>query len=98
MKISRSISLTANALLLSLILGLAGFLPQGSKNLALAEPLQGKAIYIAHGVRDETVPVAYAREAKEVMVLAGAAVSYCEADIGHKLGAECFNGLADFFA
>lgn len=78
--------------------GLAGFLPEGCKDLATGEPLMGKDVYIAHGSRDETVPVAHAREAKKVMALAGAEVRYCEDDIGHKLGAQCFTQLADFFA
>ncbi len=78
--------------------GLAGFLPEGSQALVQARPLEGKSLYIAHGSRDETVPLAHAHRAREQLQLAGAELSYCEADIGHKLGAACFTGLAEFFA
>lgn len=78
--------------------GLSGFLPQGSQTLVEARPLQGKSLYIAHGSRDETVPVAHAHNARQLLQLAGAEVSYCESDSAHKLGTECFRGLAEFFA
>jgi phospholipase/carboxylesterase len=77
---------------------LAGFLPKGSEGLAKEQPLQGKEVFIAHGSRDETVPVESAHEARDTMTLAGADLRYCEADIGHKLAAECFRGLEEFFA
>ena len=80
------------------IAALAGFLPEGCRSLVPDKPLNGKEVYIAHGLRDDTVPVTHAHEAKEVMGLAGAKVQYCEDDIGHKLGAQCFTQLADFFA
>ncbi|MCW5876335.1 MAG: hypothetical protein KIS85_05560 [Anaerolineales bacterium] len=73
---------------------LAGFLPAG------AEPglgaLSGLPVYIAHGTQDETVPVAMAHEALRQLEAAGAQVRYCEADAGHKLGADCARGLAEF--
>jgi phospholipase/carboxylesterase len=77
---------------------LAGFLPRGSDLLAKQQLLQGKEVYIAHGSRDETVSVEHAHEARDAMTLARANVRYCEADIGHKLAAECFRGLEEFFA
>jgi phospholipase/carboxylesterase len=75
---------------------LAGFLPADSD--AKLTNLKDLAIFIAHGTKDETVPVARAREARERLETAGARVSYCESEIGHKLGASCFKELADFFA
>jgi phospholipase/carboxylesterase len=78
--------------------GLAGFVPPGAERYAANRPLQGKRVFIAHGLRDETVPVAKALQAVELMQAAGAVVTYCESDVGHKLGADCLRGLEYFFA
>lgn len=75
---------------------LASFLPEGSETAI--DRLKGLPVFIAHGTQDETVPVARAREAKEVLEAGGAVVRYCESEIGHKLGANCFTELAQFFA
>lgn len=79
------------------IAGLSGFLPNGSQALARNRPLTGKSIFIAHGSKDELVPVAKARKAVEILESSGAQVTYCEDDVGHKLSANCFNGLESFF-
>ncbi len=75
---------------------LAGFVPEGSEKIASQSPLQGKSVFIAHGINDETVPINFARKAKEIMQVAGANVEYCESEIGHKLGANCFSQLRRF--
>lgn len=74
---------------------LAGFIPQGVE----IQPgsLSGKDVFIAHGTRDETVPVALARQSAERLEAAGANVAYCEDDVGHKLGASCSRALGTFF-
>lgn len=77
---------------------LAGFMPQGAEKLAQNQPLKGKAAFIAHGQRDELVPLEQALRAKEILEKAGAQVFYCVDDIGHKLSAGCFRGLGEFFA
>lgn len=77
--------------------GLAGFLPAGCEAVAAEQPLVNTLVFIAHGVQDETVPVARARQARELLTQAGADVRYCESETGHKLGANCFSELADFF-
>lgn len=74
---------------------LAGFLPEQSGNAATA--LAGKPVFIAHGTKDETVPIKRARSAREQLTAAGARIQYCESEIGHKLGATCFAELAEFF-
>lgn len=79
------------------IAGLSGFLPDGSEALARNQPLKGKPIFVAHGSQDETVPVGRARQAVEVLEAAGAKVTYCEDDVGHKLSAKCFRALETFF-
>ena len=79
------------------VAGLSGFLPQGAEALARNKPLQDKNIFIAHGNQDTLVPVSKARQAVEILKSAGAKVTYCEDDVGHKLSANCFNGLESFF-
>jgi phospholipase/carboxylesterase len=77
--------------------GLSGFLPEGAEELTGDSPLQGKHAFIAHGTRDETIPVESARQAVRLLEKAGAQVTYCEEDVGHKLSAPCFRGMESFF-
>lgn len=78
--------------------GLAGFLPQGAGEYLPARPLNGRKVFIAHGTRDDTVPISFAKEAVEGLEKAGAEVTYCETDATHKLGAACLRGLNQFFS
>jgi phospholipase/carboxylesterase len=77
---------------------LAGFLPAESEEAIAAGGLKSKPIFIAHGTQDETVPIDMARDARQQLEAAGAQVSYCESDTGHKLGANCARELQAFFA
>lgn len=79
------------------VAGLAGFMPDGAETLFEGRPLEGKSVFVAHGTRDELVPVRKAREAVEALEKAGALVTYCEEDVGHKVHADCFRGLGLFF-
>lgn len=80
------------------IAGLAGFAPENFEKKISSSPLQDIPIYIAHGTLDETVPIEKAHTAKELLIQAGAIVTYCESEVGHKLGANCFRGFKDFMA
>lgn len=77
--------------------GLAGFLPEGSADLAVGQPLLDKPVFLAHGTQDELVPVEKARLAATILERAGATVNYCEHDVGHKLNAACFRSMQMFF-
>ncbi len=79
------------------IAGLAGFLPLGVESLVDRKPLSGKSIFVAHGTRDDTVPVGYARQTVHLLEQAGGDVVYCEESVGHKLSKNCFTALTDFF-
>jgi phospholipase/carboxylesterase len=79
------------------IMGLAGFLPTDVDEIIADKPLIGKSIFIAHGTKDELVPVWRARQSVEYLTRAGAQVTYCEDDVGHKLSVGCFRGLESFF-
>lgn len=78
------------------VIALAGFLPPDADTPGRYRALSGKKIYIAHGTKDETVPVLYAQEAVKSLQAVGAQVTYCESDAGHKLSAACFKGLENF--
>ena len=80
-----------------LIAGLSGFLPEGADAIARNKPLTDKHLFLAHGARDQIVIVDRARSAVKILESAGAQVSYCEDDVGHKLSASCNNGLQNFF-
>jgi phospholipase/carboxylesterase len=80
------------------LVALAGFLPTDGQPPGRYSALNGKKIYIAHGTQDDTVPVQMAHEAVQVLQEAGAQVTYCESNVGHKLGVECLRGLREFLA
>jgi phospholipase/carboxylesterase len=76
---------------------LAGFVPGGLEELVSRRPLEGKPFFVAHGTKDETVPVDRARASVEILERAGAQVTYCEDEVGHKLSATCLRSLKKFF-
>ena len=77
---------------------LAGFVPSGLDELIAKRPLEGKPFFVAHGTRDETVPVDRARASIEILEQAGAQVTYCEDEVGHKVSLTCLRALKDFLA
>ena len=79
---------------------LAGFLPQAwiPKLPTAPDTLSGKPFFIAHGTQDEIVPIAKAQRAATWLKENGADVTFCEADTGHKISANCFNSLGKFFS
>jgi phospholipase/carboxylesterase len=78
------------------VIALAGFLPIENPLPGAYSALSGKAVYVAHGSADAIVPVEMAQQAVQVLQSAGARVTYCESDVGHKLSASCLRGLDRF--
>ncbi len=76
---------------------LSGFLPDGASSWLGPDRINGLPVFIAHGTQDILVPVERARESVGSLQGAGAVVTYCEDDVGHKLSAKCFHGLEAFF-
>lgn len=76
---------------------LSGFLPDDATLSSSLPGLLGMPVFITHGSQDTIVPVNRARQAAELFENAGAQVSYCEDDVGHKLSANCFRGLERFY-
>lgn len=75
---------------------LAGFVPSGLEELVSGRPLEGKPFFVAHGTKDETVPVERARESIALLEQAGAQVTSCEDDVAHKVSMTCLRALKQF--
>lgn len=80
----------------SRVASLAGFLPLQSEAWLEPLPLQGKTLFWAHGTQDERVPLEMAQDSIRLLCRAGAEVQYCQAEIGHKVSAECLRGLQKY--
>jgi phospholipase/carboxylesterase len=72
---------------------LAGFAPDGAEQILAPGQLNGKHTFVAHGTQDQMVPIAQARRTLQLLETAGAQVTYCESEIGHKLSAACLSAL-----
>lgn len=77
---------------------LAGFVPGGAEDFIARKALRGKHVFVAHGVQDEMVTIERARASIELLEQAGAQVTYCEDDTGHKLSAKCLRALEAYLA
>lgn len=77
--------------------GLAGFIPAGGEALVAGLPFAGKQFYVAHGTQDELVPIERGRAAVATLQKAGAQVTFCEAETGHRVSAGCFSGLGSYW-
>ena len=77
---------------------LAGFAPEGAEDILTPDLFRGKNIFLAHGTLDEMVPIAMAYRTVELLRNAGALVTYCESEVGHKLSAEGLRALESYLA
>ena len=75
---------------------LAGFMPAGLEENILRKPLAGKNIFVAHGTQDQMIPIDRARASMALLEQAGARVTYCEDEVGHKLSANCLGALEKY--
>jgi phospholipase/carboxylesterase len=79
------------------IAAIASFIPHSWKPLLDENTLRNRQFFIAHGTEDEIIPVKKARQASQWLREKGADVTFCTAKTGHKISANCFKGLGDFF-
>lgn len=77
---------------------LSGFVPPEPESLVGSRPLDGKPFFVAHGTQDDTVKIEYAYRSVELLKAAGATVTFCQDDVGHKVGIQCMRALEEFFA
>lgn len=75
------------------VASLAGLVPESVFQTAAADSLAGLPVLIAHGQRDETIAVRYARQAREVYTRLGAQVTYGEYHTGHKMTLSAITAL-----
>lgn len=76
---------------------LAGFMPAGVDDLLERRVLSGTPYFVAHGTQDDLVPFERARRSTELLEKGGAEVTFCEAEVGHKVSADCLRALETFF-
>ena len=77
---------------------LAGFMPSGMEEIIAQKPLTGKSVFVTHGTQDNLVPIDRGRASMSLLEQAGAHVTYCEAEVGHKVSADCLRALETFFS
>ena len=75
---------------------LAGFVPAGLEQLIQQKPLAEKKIFVAHGTQDQMIPIDRARASMVLLEQAGAQITYCEDEVGHKLSASCLRALETY--
>jgi phospholipase/carboxylesterase len=75
---------------------LAGFVPLGLEDIAGQKPLAGKHVFMAHGTQDQIVAVDRGRSSARLLEQAGAKVTFCEDEVGHKLSMRCLRSLEDY--
>ena len=76
---------------------LAGFMPGDTDELIASKVLDGNPFFVAHGTQDKLITVAHARESIKLLEQAGARVTFCEAEVGHKVGLDCLVAMESFF-
>ena len=60
------------------------------------ENLKRLKVFLAHGIHDNTLPVHYAREAKEYLQSLGVRLSYHEYAMGHQINNEVLNDMKNW--
>jgi len=81
---------------ISQVIALAGYLPQDESMLGRYSSMANRNVYIAHGSNDNIIPFIMAEDAAETLKAAGANVTFCASEAGHKLSAGCLRGLTKF--
>lgn len=79
------------------VAAIASFIPESWKSEINKVSLMSKSFFIAHGIKDEIIPIKKASQSADWLTQNGANVSFCKAEIGHKISANCFESLGEFF-
>ncbi len=75
---------------------LSGFLPPDPP-LNPSSSIKNLKIYIAHGTQDKIVDFTYAEKMNAYLSSFGVQTTFCQEEIGHKIGAKCVLNLKNFF-
>jgi phospholipase/carboxylesterase len=76
---------------------LSGFIPNGADEKFGPHSLDGKPFFVAHGSQDPLISFERARSMVSLLERAGAQVTFCEAEVGHRVSAKCLKGLGKFW-
>lgn len=74
--------------------GLVGYLPRDADALVAGRPWQDKPVFVAHGRRDPLISVERAEHMVALLTQAGARLTRCWADAGHKMTQPCLQRLS----
>ena len=77
---------------------LAGSFPEVPEAMPEADLLAGFPVFIAHGTRDEIVPLSAARQTREAYTWLGAEITYGEYAVGHKMNVQAIKDLKAWLA
>lgn len=77
---------------------LAGFAPNETEQVLKPGRLTGINAFVAHGTKDERIPLTEAQRSVQLLQMAGAQVIYSESNIGHKLGVDSLRMLETYLS
>ena len=74
----------------------SGYIPEGTDLTFDWEGAKKKPFFVAHGTYDPVIPVSFGKRAHELLVRAGAVVTYREYDMGHQIGEESLSDMSSW--
>ena len=80
------------------IAGLVGFTPKMDEAFLAEAPLSGMPLFLAAGERDDRVPLSIAELGRDLLIEAGADVTYHQYSVGHKMNGQGMKDLAAWWA
>ena len=80
------------------VAAIAGFIPKDWQTQLDHNLFADQVFFVSHGNQDEIIPIKKARQTAQWIEQHGGQVTFCDAEIGHKISANCFNGLGEFFS
>ena len=79
------------------VASLVGFVPLGADELIWDLPIENMPAFMSVGREDERVPLDLSRRSAELLLNAGADLSYEEYDVGHKLNSQGIRDLNEWW-
>jgi len=89
-------ALTAPEKIAGVVAASGRLLPELLPIMAAPDRLEGLPIFVSHGVRDEILPIRYAREIRDRLSLFPVELSYREYPMGHEIRQECIADISDW--
>ncbi len=77
---------------------LGGFSPGIGSEKINDKPLAGKHFFVAHGTRDDKVPLEQSKLMANLLERAGVKITFCQDDVGHKVSSRCLRAMKSYFA